>query len=1792
MKTRLWLLLSLASIAAWVPLAPVSAATLKEVPAPLQIDFAAPVLAGETAADMEDVLETATEQLPDQQVKKPESLAPAATELVPSATPKATKPEKPPKKAKPGKKKDQGPTSALIRSSEMQSPQSAPPDPNTFLNGLQGNYETDLFTGAAAYIYPLVVPEGRVGVQPALSLSYSSLDRNLSSIAGYGWSLPLSAISRSSAKGVDHLYSDDRFTATIFGAAEELIVIDSADHLYAPQVEGSFTEYRYDPGDDAWTATDTRGTKFTFGMTAASRQADPDDAGRVRQWLLEKVEDVNGNFITFTYSHDAGQVYPDTIRYTGHGNEVGNYEVKFLLENKPVPAASYADGFRVETKKRLAQIDFFSYHNPTPELIRSYDLTYADTTSVVDHLQSITLKNGSASLPPTVFQYYNDDDAPVTGEAVQPGNLLKQITLPSGGTIDLVYRSSTAFRTAGGGIANPDLSFDLPLLRKVTTTDPVTGLISATTYDYEGGHYFFDQGNAFTRAFAGFAKVKTTDPAGNITITRFHQSQFAPDNPASAALGESGDHFAKKGRIWRTETYDNQGILYAVAIRTWNKTALSDEDPENDRFLVTLGKQVNIAFDGKATGRAAATEYVYDSATGNLTTETDLGEVTLTDNSIDQGNKYDGDGSYTDTGTDKLTTVIEYAQNAAKHVLALPKRTETKDQGNITTAEEKTYYDDLAFGQVDKGNPTKAETLVTTTPSAQYITTQAAYNSYGLMTSLTDARGHVTSFTYDALNLFPAMVTNAKGHIISTSYDYRFGVPAEITDPNGFKTKHTYDSLGLLVKTEVTDPANPTQLLTEADYTYDLATFPITLTSTAFANNNDTANTPIAILSKTYLDGFARVIQTRSEWEGIDTYLVAGTVYDNRGNVKKQLLPQFGIGSGFDAAFNESKPGALSTFDAIGRVIATTTPFGAGTATTTVSYDRWTKTVTDARDFKQDYGYDARQNLVQVKEYLAAGAGAAPAGTTTYQYDANQNLIRITDALGNIKTLAYDLLGRKLAEDDFHAVNDTTYSHWTYSYDSNGNLTSVTDAKNQTTTATYDELDRPLTEDFTGQAGVEVTYTYDTAPNGKGLPATIATAKNAAPVITKAFEYDLRRNITKETRAINSVSYITQFEYDLTGQPKRIVYPDTAHTEALYFYNNAGQLEKVQKKQDATTADLVTNLDYAPTGALKTIAYANGVTTTQTYDINHNYFLTHKETVKGSAKLQDISYSFDAAGNITQITDASQTDAAKTVAYTYDGLARLTAAAATNAANGQNYSHTFAYDILGNITNKSDVGAYIYAQTNYANPHAVTGAGGKTYTYDENGNLTTDGTWTNTWDNKDRLLSTAKTGTTVSFAYDEGGTRVIKQNSASGKQTIYVSDLLDIEAGTEKIVFYANGLKLATLSQPGASSGTECTVPPSGDWTVTADCTVSSFQTAPGKVIVNPGVTLTIASSGVLNLDLAAKGLLVNDTGGVSVQAGGHIAQTGRLTAQQTISLIFHHTDHLSGASVDTDSSGNVVQLTDYYPYGDSRIETATGVFHNDYTYTGKERDEDTALLYYEARYYDSHLGRFISRDPWNGDIADPQSFNKYAYARNNPLNYVDPDGRAAVSNFATWHNKILSQKDKTGMGNVCGAMSLLIAFNYYSNISNITPAFVKDATTVIAAIKSLYTYVGKSYTVAMSGAEMKNIVLNKSGWRWKTALIRSSSVQTSVTASYTQLTTDLTNQRLVIALMKANSIFAPKPQTTDIEKYRHFIVVYSADSSTVKYADPWDGLLKSVTKTTFLNGWIGARYFLTVKPT
>lgn len=106
--------------------------------------------------------------------------------------------------------------------------------------------------------------------------------------------------------------------------------------------------------------------------------------------------------------------------------------------------------------------------------------------------------------------------------------------------------------------------------------------------------------------------------------------------------------------------------------------------------------------------------------------------------------------------------------------------------------------------------------------------------------------------------------------------------------------------------------------------------------------------------------------------------------------------------------------------------------------------------------------------------------------------------------------------------------------------------------------------------------------------------------------------------------------------------------------------------------------------------------------------------------------------------------------------------------------------------------------------------------------------------------------------------------------------------------------------------------------------------------------------------------------------------------------------------DRLGSASVLTDASGNTVGEQRYFPTGETRV--ATGTMPTDRLYTGQRNEGDLGIYDYGARFYDAKLGKFLSADSVVPDMTNPQAFNRYAYAMNNPILYNDPTGHDAYS--------------------------------------------------------------------------------------------------------------------------------------------------------------------------------------------
>ncbi len=117
----------------------------------------------------------------------------------------------------------------------------------------------------------------------------------------------------------------------------------------------------------------------------------------------------------------------------------------------------------------------------------------------------------------------------------------------------------------------------------------------------------------------------------------------------------------------------------------------------------------------------------------------------------------------------------------------------------------------------------------------------------------------------------------------------------------------------------------------------------------------------------------------------------------------------------------------------------------------------------------------------------------------------------------------------------------------------------------------------------------------------------------------------------------------------------------------------------------------------------------------------------------------------------------------------------------------------------------------------------------------------------------------------------------------------------------------------------------------------------------------------------------------------------------------------YYHPDHIHSAEILSDSSGNLSQHYEYSAYGQSRYTSSIIAFPISRRYTSQVLDEETGLYYYGARYYDPVIGRFIQPDMLIPNGFDPQAYDRFAYARDNPLEYVDPSGQRSREVGQPW---------------------------------------------------------------------------------------------------------------------------------------------------------------------------------------
>ncbi len=814
--------------------------------------------------------------------------------------------------------------------------------------------------------------------------------------------------------------------------------------------------------------------------------------------------------------------------------------------------------------------DITSFYSPYFGQISGRNFMEINGDGMPDY--SISSKSGIDESYWVGSQYENSEDLSSISKSVyinqkKPSGLLIGVENSKGGSMEVTYKGSGEYKGSNDNLLNPHLPVIVQTVSQITYNDGLNNSWSEN-YQYANGEYYFS--DYLNRKLAGFGLVTKTDAGGNVTKSYFHQG-----NTTDSSHGEYSDDVSKIGKVYRAEVYDDSDNLYSKSINKWENYDLG-----NDRDFVKLTQTISFSYDGNTSHKDKAETYTYDNATGNLTQKVTWGEVTGSDN-----------GTYTDTGTDKFTTDIDYAATTGSAVIGLPSQETTEDQSSNKVKETKYYYDSLTLGNVDKGNLTKQEMWKSGT---SYIDVEKTYNSYGIVTQEKDPRDKTTDYTYDSYNLYPATVTNALDLDTDYEYDYSSGKPTQVTDPNGRVFQTVYDALDRVKQEKQPDLTTPSTLVVKTEYTYTDNTVPSKVQQT----NNLDSSTSFDIY--TYLDGFGRKIQERKEAEASNTFSVKDFAYNDLGLVDRESLPYFSTGTSRTTATTDNSLYTSYTYDPLQRVATSTNAVG----TTTNTYDDWKLTITDAESNVKDLYKDAYDNLVQVDEHNDSSTY-----TTTYGYNGLGNLLNITDSQDNVRNFTYDGLGRRLTAEDLHDPEDEYFGEWTYGYDDSGNLTSRTDPNSQTVNWTYDDLNRVLTEDYTGQSGTEVAYVYDTGTDGIGRLYTATT-----PDVVTTHTYNPLGGVKTENKYIDSTNYLTEFAYDRQGNQTLITYP--SEDEVKYEYNTAGLLEKIQNKPagEQSFTDLVSDYDYSP---LEQVTYqedANGVKTFNTYDEQKLYRLKEKIT--------------------------------------------------------------------------------------------------------------------------------------------------------------------------------------------------------------------------------------------------------------------------------------------------------------------------------------------------------------------------------------------------------------------------------------------------------------------------------------------------------------------------------------------------------------------------------------------------
>ncbi len=425
-------------------------------------------------------------------------------------------------------------------------------------------------------------------------------------------------------------------------------------------------------------------------------------------------------------------------------------------------------------------------------------------------------------------------------------------------------------------------------------------------------------------------------------------------------------------------------------------------------------------------------------------------------------------------------------------------------------------------------------------------------------------------------------------------------------------------------------------------------------------------------------------------------------------------------------------------------------------------------------------------------------------GVVSYDYDAVGNLTKVTGADGEIVTMTYDLAGRKTA------MNDPDKGYWRYAYNSLGEMRRQLDSKNQAIDFTYDALGRVTNRrelknvsSLTDTAFTTInreTNSYKTTSPGKSQTASVTyrSGELGSVLHKKTFIYDSFGRLDLTSTTIGTEQFVEQITYDQYSRVFQQFDASGGDRGLRYIYSN-GYISKLKEAREGVSGTVYQHIQAMDARGNVTVMHlGNGVDAYASYEQASGRLIELSAFDASGVELMEVDYLFDVLGNLKKRHDLSIGTNLKEV-FAYDALNRLKNVGLSVNAGASVQTLSLNYDASGSITYKSDVGSYLYSGSR---PHAVSSAGGISYSYDANGNQVSGDGRTITYTLFDKPDSITRGTNKVSFSYGIGNSRYQRQDyegTVLQKSTFYLGAVERItENGSTLFKRYLAGVAIAT----------------------------------------------------------------------------------------------------------------------------------------------------------------------------------------------------------------------------------------------------------------------------------------------------------------------------------------------------------------------------------------------------------